>query len=141
MQLFAISYTKSINRRFNRVGALFQGAFQSKVIDDDEHLAHLSRYIHLNPVRAGLVRQAQEWPFSSYREYVGLRKGTLPMTDLVLEQFIVRPMPQAQTKNSEPSETSQFCSEKLWTDARVRYRRFVEAYNPDNRNSIAHFLF
>ena len=56
MQLLGISYTKAINRRFKRVGPLFQGAFRAKEVDSDEYLLHLSRYLHLNPVRAGLVR-------------------------------------------------------------------------------------
>jgi hypothetical protein len=42
------------------------------------YLVHLTRYIHLNPVKAGLVKHPGEWEFSSYREYAGLRQGTLP---------------------------------------------------------------
>lgn len=48
---------------------------------------YLSRYIHLNPVAAGLVQHPEQWEFSSYREYVGLRKGTLPCPEIVLSQF------------------------------------------------------
>ena len=53
----------------------------------NEYLVHLSRYIHLNPVLTDLVRQAEEWEFSSYREYLGLRLGTLPSPGIVLSQF------------------------------------------------------
>ena len=92
MQLFSISYTKAINKRYDRVGALFQEAFQAKHVDRNEYLVHLSRYIHLNPVLADLVRQAEEWEFSSYREYLELRLGTLPSPGIVLSQF---PSPNA----------------------------------------------
>src|SRR3990172_39494 len=54
MQLLSISYTKAINKRYDRVGALFQGAFQAKHVDKNNYLLHLSRYIHLNPVMPGL---------------------------------------------------------------------------------------
>ena len=113
MQRLSISYTKAINKRYDRVGALFQGQFQAVQVDRNEYLLHLSRYIHLNPVEAGLVRQAQDWEFSSYREYAGLRHGTLPRPDAVLSQFPNR-------------------------DA---YRRFVESYKPADQNIISHLVF
>ncbi|WP_287706938.1 MULTISPECIES: transposase [unclassified Microcystis] len=71
MQAFSLSYTKAINRRYGRVGSLFQGRFQAILVNDTEYLLNLSRYIHCNPVKAGLVSQPQEWEFSSFREYVG----------------------------------------------------------------------
>ena len=69
MQKFSIAYTKAINKRFNRVGALFQGQFKAINVKTDEYLLHLSRYIHLNPVRANLVKSAQDWQFSSREGY------------------------------------------------------------------------
>jgi len=87
MQPFGLSYTKAINTQQGRVGPLFQGPFQAAWVDKDEYLLHLSRYIHLNPVTAGLVTQAEEWTFSSYRDYIGLRAGTLPVPGVVLSQF------------------------------------------------------
>ncbi len=113
MQLLAISFTKAMNKRYNRVGALFQGAFQAKHVDKDEYLIHLSRYIHLNPVKAGLVERPEDWEFSSYREYLGRRKGQLPKPEIVLSHF--------------PS-----------VDA---YRRFVEAPGPGGQEMIAGLLF
>jgi REP element-mobilizing transposase RayT len=59
MQLFGISYTKAINKRFGRTGTLFQGTFKAKLVDRDEYLLHLSRYLHLNPVQAGLVQSPE----------------------------------------------------------------------------------
>jgi REP element-mobilizing transposase RayT len=133
MQLFGISYTKAINKQFNRVGAVFQGSFRAKEVDRDEYLLHLSRYIHLNPVRARLAQRPEEWPFSSYADYVGLRNGTLPQWQVVLQQF--SRMPSLQT--SEVSKTSE-----VWLcHARTRYQAFVEAYMSSDRNIIAHVLF
>ncbi|NEP57089.1 MAG: transposase [Symploca sp. SIO2G7] len=87
MQSLSLSYTKAINQRFNRVGVLFQGRFQSIYVGEDDYLLHLSRYIHLNPVKAGLVEQPGEWEFSSYLEYAGLRQGTLPNTEFIKAQI------------------------------------------------------
>ena len=55
MQKFGISYTKAINKRFERVGALFQGQFQGKPVQNYNHLLNLCVYIHANPVKDGLV--------------------------------------------------------------------------------------
>jgi len=74
MQSFSISYAKSINERYKRVGHLFQGRFRAKHIDSTSYLLHLSRYIHLNPQHAGLVNKASRWEYSSYPEYLqGIR--------------------------------------------------------------------
>ncbi|MBN1812638.1 MAG: transposase [Anaerolineae bacterium] len=99
MMRFSVSYTKAINKRYDRVGALFQGAFQAKHVDGDKYLVHLSRYIHLNPVLSGLVEQPEEWEFSSYQDYVGLRDGTLPKSEIVLSQF---PSPESYREFVEP---------------------------------------
>jgi len=56
MHPFAISYTKAVNKDQNRIGPLFQGPFQAKLVDNDAALIHLTRYIHLNPVTAGHVQ-------------------------------------------------------------------------------------
>lgn len=64
--------TQASNRRHRRVGHLFQGRFQGILVDRDAYLLELSRYVVLNPVRAGLVKQPADWPWSSYRACVGL---------------------------------------------------------------------
>ncbi|NJO48682.1 MAG: transposase [Leptolyngbyaceae cyanobacterium RM2_2_4] len=83
----SLSYTKAINKRFNRVGSLFQGRFQRILVTQTEHLVALTRYVHLNPVKANLVDQPEDWEFSSYLEYAELRKGNLPKLELVKNQI------------------------------------------------------
>ncbi|WP_347239115.1 transposase [Sphaerospermopsis sp. FACHB-1094] len=61
MKSLSLAYTKAINKRFNRSGILFQGRFQSINVSQTEYLFHLCRYIHLNPVKAGIVDQPGEW--------------------------------------------------------------------------------
>lgn len=87
MRNFTISYSKAINKRFDRVGHLFQGNFKAKLVRDNNVILHLTRYIHLNPVDAKLVSKPGDWEFSSYREFVKLRDGSLVKPEFVLEQF------------------------------------------------------
>ena len=65
----ANSYTKYFNTKYTRVGALLQGTFKSVHIETDEQLIHASRYIHLNPVVSGLVKNLNTYEWSSYLEY------------------------------------------------------------------------
>lgn len=87
MQRLSVAYTKAMNRRYNQVGTLFQGQFQAIEVDSDQYLYHLTRYIHFNPVKAGIVSHPKDWQFSSYLEYAGLRAGTLPKLDILQQQF------------------------------------------------------
>jgi len=69
MQGFLSSYAHWCLRRRRRAGHLFQGRFKAEMIEDETHYWVVSRYIHLNPVRAGLVAHPAEWPWSSYPGY------------------------------------------------------------------------
>jgi len=67
-------YTQRFNRRHKRAGHLLQGRFKGILVERESHLLELARYVVLNPVRAGLVRAAREWPWSSYRATAGIAK-------------------------------------------------------------------
>ena len=71
------SYVKAFNKRYERTGALFEDRYQAIAVDSEAYLLHLCRYIHANPVRHGLASQLEEWPYSNYPEWLGLRDGTL----------------------------------------------------------------
>ena len=64
-------YTQSFNRRHGRVGHVFQGRYKAIVVDKENYLLELCRYIVLNPVRAKIVKSAEKWPWSSYRATAG----------------------------------------------------------------------
>ena len=64
-------YTQASNRRHNRIGHLFQGRFKGILVDKDAYLLELSRYVVLNPVRAGMVDSPEQWPWSSYQAMIG----------------------------------------------------------------------
>ena len=64
-------YAQWWNRRHGRVGHVFQGRYKDQVVDRETYLLTLSRYVVMNPVRAGLVERPGDWPWSSYRATVG----------------------------------------------------------------------
>jgi len=75
VQWLNVSYAAYFNRRRQRRGHLFQGRFKSILVDADTYLKHLSRYIHLNPLRANMVEQLISHPWSSYPAFVGKAKA------------------------------------------------------------------
>ncbi|OGW71290.1 MAG: hypothetical protein A2047_04340 [Omnitrophica bacterium GWA2_41_15] len=64
------SHTRYFNIKHNRKGPLWESKFKKVLVDSDEQLLHLTRYIHLNPVTACIVNKPEEWRYSSYNEYV-----------------------------------------------------------------------
>ena len=82
------AYTTYFNVKRDRCGHLFQGRFKGILVEKDAYCKELSRYIHLNPVRAGLVKSPLEYPWSSYRYFIGKDKRPEWLTtELVLGDF------------------------------------------------------
>jgi REP element-mobilizing transposase RayT len=68
MQLLNGRYARRFNQRHGRDGHVFAGPYFAKPVERDEHVVEASRYIVLNPVRAGLCTEPGEWPWSSYSD-------------------------------------------------------------------------
>ena len=96
------------NKKYDRVGSLFQGPYKAVLITEDNYLLHLSRYIHLNPSEYK-DRLASE--YSSYADYLGLRKTRWIKPDVVLN-FFNKPVAQEFIKINN-------------------YKDFVEKYKKD----------
>lgn len=79
-------YATYLNFRTRRKGHLFQGRYKMKNFDEKKHLLYLSRYVHLNPVHANLVKLPEEWPYSSCRDYIRGNKTEILTTNVVLSQ-------------------------------------------------------
>ena len=87
MMKLSVSYTKAINKRFQRAGVLFQGQFQAKPVLSSPYLLNLCRYIHGNPVKDGLVADIAQWQYSNYLEWIGERDGKLVDKAFVHDNF------------------------------------------------------
>ncbi len=72
MRRFIHSYTKYRNTKYRIQGPTFQGLFKAVLIETDEQLLHVSRYIHLNPLVSHLLKDLSSYPWSSYPTYIGL---------------------------------------------------------------------
>ena len=77
MQYLNTAYTIYYNTKHKRTGHLFQGRFKSILVEADSYFAELIRYIHLNPVRAGITDNVEEYPWSSYKTYLNKESGGL----------------------------------------------------------------
>ena len=106
------AYTTYFNVKRKRAGHLFQGRYKAILIDANSYATELSRYIHLNPVRAGMVERPEDYPWSSYKSYIG--KSRVPewqKTEFILGYFGSTPSFGLNTSG----------------DAKINYMNFVEA--------------
>ncbi len=84
-------YTQYSNRRHQQTGHVFQGRYKAILVDGDSYLLELSRYVVLNPVRAGEVEAAGDWPWSSYGAMVKVsERPPWLAVDGLLAQFAER---------------------------------------------------
>ena len=94
------SYTNYINIKKRRSGHLFQGRYKAILVDRDSYLLELSRYIHLNPVRAKMVERPEDYPYSSYRAYVSKNKQDIVYRDFILGMMSKNKMKAAKRYNN-----------------------------------------
>jgi putative transposase len=84
MSKISNSYTKYFNTRYTRVGPLFQGNFKAVRIESDSQLTHVSRYIHLNPLIDYIVKDLNDYRYSSYTEFLGLKEGFCKKEEILI---------------------------------------------------------
>lgn len=112
MRSLATKYSTYFNKRYDRIGSLFQGPYKAVLVSDDNYLLHVSRYIHLNPVKDSPLHMA----YSSYGDYLQKRKTTWINTKTLLSYF----------------KTAQ----KLTLRDMLSYQSFVEDYLVDPKETI-----
>ncbi|MEX0602027.1 MAG: transposase, partial [Bacteroidota bacterium] len=106
------AFTQTVNVMTGHSGTLFQGEAKGILVDTDWYALNVICYVHLNPVRARLVRNCADWEFSNYREWIGRREG--PLVDL------------------------NFRDEHFGGPA--NYRRYVEGYQKTVEANVREFL-
>ena len=115
MQNLCFRYTQWVNRRQDRVGHLFQGRYKAVLVNVDSYLLELVRYIHLNPVRAGMVKSPEDYLWSGHLAYLGEKKLPWLTTDWILSRL-----------SSSPSRASN------------EYREFVRPGTEDGHREEFH---
>ena len=130
-------FTQDFNRRHDLVGHLFQGRFKAILVERDAYLLELARYVVLNPVRAGLVKRAADWPWTSYSATAGdAPRPKWLETDWILRRF-------GRTKGLARERYADFVAEgaggrRVWDDLRHQVflggdkfvARFAKAVKP-----------
>ena len=119
MQGLHQTYTQGYNRRHGTVGHVLQGRYHAIVCDRETYLLQLTRYIHLNPVRAGLVKDPADYPWSGHLEYIGTAPPALVDVELVLGIF-------AKHADTARKQYEAFVREDLAGANRPEYYRVSE---------------
>lgn len=81
------SYAMYVNKKYGRVGHVFQDTFKSVLIENDSQLMWTSAYIHMNPVKSGLAKMPEDYVWSSYSDYIGNRNLPMVHTDFLVSIF------------------------------------------------------
>lgn len=87
MKRIGVSYAYYINNKYKRVGHLFQDRYRSEAIEGEPYLLAAARYIHNNPVKAGMVNEAKEYPWSSYKDYTEKTRTAVVEIEPVISMF------------------------------------------------------
>lgn len=80
-------YTKYFNKKYQYVGHLFQDTYFAEIIKNDAHMMEASRYVHLNPVKAGIVELPHQYKWSSYSMLIGAINESLIDSAIILDYF------------------------------------------------------
>lgn len=119
-----VAYAMYFNKRYERVGHLFQGRFGAKLIETDEYLLHLSRYIHQNPLEILEFQNPPsktliDYPWSSYPTYIGRASNNLVDTSFILSYF---------SKTSPAQDYFSFVEADISKDQLIQIKDLVIEY-------------
>ena len=127
MHYIDTGYAAYFNARHNKKGHLFQGRFKASLVEKDYYLLELSRYIHMNPVKAGFVSLPEDYSWSSYGAYIGRRKDILVNIDTLLGYFDAnnRVRAQQEYKKFVENAISSVFVKKDWIAENLKRQRFI----------------
>jgi len=131
MQYLLNGYTLYFNKKYNHSGCLFESKFKAILIYKDEYLLWLSAYIHTNSSIANIARKSENYKWSSYMDYLGLRNGTICDKEIILSQFEDSKSDSDSNKDSESLKDSESGEAKKGIE---RYKKFVEMASVEIKN-------
>lgn len=132
------NYVGWYNRKYLRSGSLIGNRYKSEPIEDEEYFFALTRYIHQNPVKAGIVRNIYDYEWSSYKEYIDGR-------DLAETGFLLNILSEEESEaikdfvelhKSEEKELFKISDGKRLTDEQIK-RKIIKILNGEDIRSIA----
>lgn len=87
MHFLNLRYAKYFNKKYSYTGHVFEKRYAYELVDSIEYEIELSKYIHLNPLKAGIVHKLEDYPWSSYRAYSLYEKNDLVSNETILSYF------------------------------------------------------
>lgn len=100
MRAFATTYAMYFNHKYERVGSLFQGRFQAKLIETEKQFLYISKYIHTNPLEILAGKNLASYSYSSYPEYIDKKKkGIVPIETGRVLSYFSKKFPQIDYKS------------------------------------------
>jgi putative transposase len=146
MQGLQQSYTQYFNRKHRKIGHLFQGRYKAIVCDKDEYLLGLVRYIHLNPIRANMVRKVDEYLYSGHRSYVEGRVSEVLEPARVLDmvggragyrRFVYEGLKDGHREDYYQVEDQRFLGAEKFAEKLKRKANEEEIFRPKKQLSAA----
>ncbi|MBI5746340.1 MAG: transposase [Nitrospirae bacterium] len=134
-------YTIYFNRKYRTIGHLFQGRYKAILCDKDEYMLTLVKYIHLNPVRAGIIKNADEYEWSSHRCYIEKpgRGNIIIDTDQVLGVFSGREAKARRLYRAYMDEGQEIWKEEIYSTIDQRIlgdERFAEKVSEKGKTEV-----
>ena len=151
MLRIASHYARTVQAQLSTTGHLFERRYHAVLVDEDEYLLELLRYIHLNPVRAGMVNHAADYPWSSHHIYLGTRKECWVTTDFALRMFhadcaraidAYRRFVDGDMQSNKPSPLHEVNSKdsRVLGDDRFLARLLMEPWRPQSRKTLQQII-
>lgn len=112
LKKIGISYAYYFNLKYNRTGHLFQDRYRSEPVENEAYLLIVLRYIHQNPVKAGLCKRPEQYSRSSYNDYFCENDNTITETQCILEI-----LPRETLKEFTDSENDDKCIDMVYEEA------------------------
>jgi len=141
MQRVAGRYARRVQQRVPTTGHLFERRYRAVLVDADAHLLRLTRYIHLNPVRAGLVADPADYPWSGHRAYLGLADVPWLTTNFLLRVLGAdvisarRAYSRLVALGSDPDDAAQFNRGMQWDTSVLAPDRYIEKARERSRTA------
>lgn len=118
MKYLAGCYALYFNKKYDYQGHLFEGRYKAMLVKDDAYFLQTSRYIHINPTKAGIVEQPEDYPWSSYRTIIGMNNDKITQISRTYTYF----------KNNPVVHYRQFVEDmgRIYTMEDERIKRHIE---------------
>lgn len=139
MKMINCSYATYYNSKYKGVGHVFQDRYRSEAVNNDKYLLGLSRYIHNNPVKAGMVSNCKDYPWSSYQQYFHYKKDNeLLQVSFVLGLFSENPsnaikrfVEFTQEENND-IYLEDYCEE----EEKIKIKEYIKEFTTANKINI-----